>query len=78
MQIQDVQKQLIQEKIDGWLLYDFQGINPLAREFLKVDPEAILTRRFFYWIPARGEPIKVLHVIEPHALSTFQGIAQPI
>ena len=75
--IKDVQKHLIKEKIDGWLLYDFHGINTLARDFLNVDPELLVSRRFFYWIPAHGEPTKVLHVIEPHVLSHLPGATQP-
>jgi Xaa-Pro dipeptidase len=71
--IQDVQKHLVKEKIDGWLLYDFNGINPLALNFLQIDPAALMTRRFFYWIPAIGDPIKILHVIEPHILSDLPG-----
>ena len=57
IRVSDVQKHLVNEKIDGWLLYDFLGQNMLAREFLKLDPELLVTRRFFYWIPARGNPI---------------------
>jgi Xaa-Pro dipeptidase len=71
--IQDVQKHLIKNKFDGWLLYDFNGINPLARDFLEIKPHAMITRRYFYWIPAKGDPIKILHVIEPHVLSDLPG-----
>jgi len=71
--IQDVQKCLAKEKIDGWLLYDFCGNNPLAREFLKIDPNSLTTRRFFYWIPAKGSPIKLMHKVEPHVLSHVPG-----
>jgi Xaa-Pro aminopeptidase len=73
--IHDVQQHLVKEKIDGWLLYDFNGINPLARDFLQIDRDALVTRRFFYWIPAKGEPVKILHRIEPHLLSDLPGIA---
>jgi Xaa-Pro aminopeptidase len=71
--IQDVQKHLIQAGIDGWLLYDFDGINSLARHFLNIDLGALITRRFFYWIPTKGNPVKILHVIEPHILSDLPG-----
>ncbi len=74
--IKDVQKHLVKEKIDGWLLYDFHGINTLARDFLKIDPELLISRRFFYWIPAVGTPIKILHVIEPHVLSHLPGATE--
>lgn len=71
--IQDIQRHLIKEKIDGWLLYDFLGANSLARSFLNIDPESLITRRFFYWIPAKGNPIKIAHMIEPHVLSALPG-----
>ena len=71
--IKDVQSHLQKEKLDGWLLYDFAGMNPLARNFLQIDPEMLVTRRFFYWIPAKGEPIKIQHVIEPHVLAGLPG-----
>ncbi len=71
--ISDAQKHLIEEKIDGWLLYDFSGSNALARDFLNIPPEELTTRRFFYWIPAEGLPIKILHVIEPHVISELPG-----
>ena len=71
--IQDVQRHLQKEKIDGWLIYDFHRINPFASDFLKLDPDLLVTRRFFYWIPAKGEPTKILHVIEPHVLSGVPG-----
>jgi Xaa-Pro dipeptidase len=71
--ISDVQKHLVKEKIDGWLLYDFNGINTLARDFLNIFPDELITRRFFYWIPAKGVPIKILHVIEPHVIRELPG-----
>lgn len=71
--IQNVQKQLQKEKIDGWLLYDFHGNNPLAKNFLNVDPDLMVTRRFFYWIPAKGEPVKILHAIEQQILIELPG-----
>ena len=75
--IHDVQKHLVQQKIDGWLLYDFGGLNSLAREFLKLDPEFLITRRLFYWIPAKGSPRKILHKIEPHVLPGLPGDTLP-
>ena len=48
--ITEVQEYLTVEGIDGWLLYDFNGINPIAGEILQLT--GIQTRRWFYWIPA--------------------------
>lgn len=71
--IAEIQKLLAKEKLDGWLLYDFHGSNPLARDFLQIDPSVLTTRRFFYWIPASGEPIKILHAIELYPLAHLPG-----
>lgn len=46
--------------LDGWLLYDFQGLNPHARRVLGFPAEAHLTRRFFVWVP-RGGQAALLH-----------------
>lgn len=71
--ITDVQQHLANEKIDGWLLFDFLGQNSLARDFLQIDPNHLITRRFFYWVPVKGEPVKLLHKIEPHVLDHLPG-----
>jgi Xaa-Pro dipeptidase len=72
--IADVQKRLREEGIDGWLIYDFHRINPLGDLFLEITEEQSLTRRFFYWIPKQGEPVKLVHVIEPYALDHCPGV----
>src|SRR5262245_4629609 len=59
--------------LDGWLLYDFRGLNILARRVLGLSGEAMLSRRWFYFVPARGEPRKLVHRIESHALDAFPG-----
>ncbi len=71
--IQEIQERLKSEKIDGWLLYDFQGNNSLARDFLQVPSEVLMTRRSFYWIPAVGDPLQLVSVIESHVLSHLPG-----
>src|SRR5882724_7888679 len=72
-----IQAALQQLGIDGWLLYDFRGLNVLARRVIQLPPESMLSRRWFYYIPARGEPRKLVHRIEPHALDHLPGPAQP-
>jgi Xaa-Pro aminopeptidase len=62
--------------IDGWLFYDFRGSDPLAYRVLLLDPGRHVTRRWYYWIPATGEPVKLLHRIEPHVLDELPGQAQ--
>src|SRR5262249_41181311 len=68
-----VQKAIQDLGLDGWLLYDFRGLNILARRVLGLNPEHILSRRWFYFIPARGEPRKLVHKIEPAALDPYPG-----
>lgn len=72
-QVPAIQKALQELGIDGWLLYDFRGLNVLARRVLQFPGEAMLSRRWFYYIPALGEPRKLVHRIEPHALDHLPG-----
>lgn len=71
--IEEAQKYLREHDLDGWLLYDFHGNNELARSFLEISPRQMTTRRFFYWIPARGAPVKIVHAIESEVLDHFPG-----
>src|SRR5437764_10242654 len=72
-----IQSALQQQNVDGWLLYDFRGLNVLARRVVQLPTTAMLSRRWFYYVPARGEPRKLVHRIEPHALDHLPGSAQP-
>jgi Xaa-Pro dipeptidase len=71
-----VQQALAQQGLDGWLLYDFRGLNVLARRVLAIPSDAILSRRWFYFIPRQGEPRKLVHRIEPGALDHLPGSRQ--
>lgn len=75
-QIEKAQQYLKEHDIDGWLLYNFQKTNHLALDFLQIPEDAHLTRRFFYWIPKEGEPVQIVHKIEPKVLSHLPGKAQ--
>lgn len=68
-----VQAALKENQLDGWLLYDFRGLNVLARRVLGLGGDAILSRRWFYFIPAQGQAHKLVHRIEPHALDHLPG-----
>jgi Xaa-Pro aminopeptidase len=74
MDITAIRRALAEEGLDGWLLYDFRGSNPIARSVIGFDERQIGTRRWFYLIPAEGEPVAIVHVIEPHALKAAPGI----
>ena len=71
-----VQAAIQQQQLDGWLLYDFRGLNVLARRVIGLASDAMLSRRWFYFIPARGEPRKLVHRIESHALDALPGSKQ--
>ena len=68
-----VQAALRESGVDGWLLYDFKGSNPLARRILGLDGRKPFSRRFFYFVPAEGTPIKLVHSIESGALDHLPG-----
>lgn len=68
-----VQEALRESGLDGWLLYDFHGSNPLARRVLDLDGRKPGTRRFFYFVPAQGTPTRLVHRIEAGALDHLPG-----
>lgn len=72
-QLAEIQAAIRSEKLDGWLLYDFRGLNPLARRVLGFPADKFLSRRWFYMIPAEGEPHQLVHRIEPQALGHLPG-----
>ena len=69
MQIQEIQKALREEKVDGWLFFDHHQRDPLAYRILKLGAGRIVTRRWFYLIPAQGEPKGLVHAIESGVLT---------
>jgi Xaa-Pro aminopeptidase len=71
--LQTIQQALVEAKLDGWLFYDFRGSDPIARKILGLSPERVGTRRWFYYVPARGEPSKLTHAIEAGVLDTLPG-----
>jgi Xaa-Pro aminopeptidase len=75
MDIAAIQKALAEQGLDGWLLYDFRGSNAIARSVIGFDERQIATRRWFYLIPRSGEPIAIVHAIEPQALRGAPGRA---
>jgi Xaa-Pro aminopeptidase len=74
LSIPAVQGALREEGLDGWLLYDFHGSNPIARRLAGLDGAGkMTTRRWYYLIPADGEPRKLMHAIEPSNLDHLPG-----
>ncbi len=69
-----MQAALREEGLDGWLLYDFHGSNPIARRLLGIGGGGKLTtRRWFYLIGASGEPQALVHAIERQTLDGVPG-----
>jgi Xaa-Pro aminopeptidase len=73
-----VQAALREEQIDGWLLYDFRGLNPIAAELTGAGLQGghLATRRWYYLIPATGSPRGLSHAIEPDSLSHLPGSSE--
>src|SRR5437764_11801548 len=70
--IQSIQNDLRSAKLDGWLFYDFRGRDPIAQNILQL-PNGMRTRRWYYFVPAKGEPKKLVHKIESESLAALPG-----
>ena len=75
LDIQAIQAALQDEQLSGWLLYDFHGINPIATDVTGLNRRGghLATRRWFYLIPASGEPRALVHGIERTSLAHLPG-----
>jgi Xaa-Pro aminopeptidase len=71
--IPEIQSALQAAKLDGWLFYDFRGSDPLAPRILKLGDGAVGSRRWFYYVPATGEPTKLVQSIERYKLDALPG-----
>jgi Xaa-Pro aminopeptidase len=74
LNIAEIQDALRQEQVDGWLFFDHHRRDPLAYRILRLPADLNPTRRWYYFIPAAGEPIALVHRIEPHSLDTLPGV----
>jgi Xaa-Pro dipeptidase len=73
-----VQAALAADGVDGWLLYDFRGLNPIATAVTHINDLGghLATRRWFYLIPATGEPRGLVHAIEKNCLAHLPGTTE--
>ncbi|HXX44892.1 MAG TPA: M24 family metallopeptidase [Candidatus Acidoferrales bacterium] len=71
--IKSIQAELRASKIDGWLFYDHHHRDPIANHILGLGENGMATRRWFYFIPSRGEPRKLVHRIEAGMLDSLGG-----
>ncbi len=73
MNLKLVQQALKEEGVDGWLFFDHHSRDPYAYRVLGLDAARMATRRWYYLIPAEGEPRKLVHRIEPYHLDSLPG-----
>jgi Xaa-Pro aminopeptidase len=73
MNLDAIQAALCDSSLDGWLFYDHHHRDPVAARILGLDPNAHVTRRWYYFIPAKGEPRKLVHRIEQGRLDALPG-----
>ena len=71
--VAEIQAALRDAKLDGWLFYDFRHSDPLAYRILKLDEKMFASRRWFYYVPASGEPVKIVQSIEQFKLDSLPG-----
>src|SRR5438552_18640791 len=73
MDLSAIQSALRERNIDGWLFYDHHHRDPIAYRILGLPDGLMVTRRWFYLIPAQGDPVKLVHKIEAGHLDTIPG-----
>ena len=73
MNLEAIQTALKQAGLDGWLFYDFHNRDAIAARILKMDTKRFASRRWYYFIPAEGEPSKLVHRIEPWRCDHLPG-----
>ena len=77
MKLHAIQTELQKAGLDGWLFFDHHERDPLAYSILGLKPSGLVSRRWYYFIPARGEPRGLAHQVEPHVLDALPGAKIP-
>ena len=73
MNLEAIQAAIRDAGFDGWLFYDHHHRDPIAAHILGLDEKAHITRRWYYLVPAKGEPRKLVHRIEQGRLDSLPG-----
>lgn len=73
MDLKRIQKAISEKKFDGWLFYDFHHLDAMAYRILGLDASKFTTRRWFYYIPAREKPVRIVSAVEAKKLDTLPG-----
>jgi Xaa-Pro aminopeptidase len=71
----ELRQALSEARVDGWLLFAFHGLNPVAVRMLGLT--GMNTRRLFVLLPREGEPTAIVHKVERHGLGEFPGRVIP-
>jgi Xaa-Pro dipeptidase len=74
MNLTAIQSALRERNIDAWLFYDHHHRDPIAYRVLGLPEGLMVTRRWYYVIPAKGDPVKLVHKIEAGHLDTLPGV----
>src|SRR5258708_12281491 len=73
MDLEQVQRALRNENLDGWLFYDFRKSNPIAYQVLSLPIDSFFSRRWFYFVPVHGAPVALVSAVEAHVLHALPG-----
>ena len=73
MDLNAIQQAVKEAGFDGWLFYDFHNRNLIDYSILGLDSGKMTTRRWFYWVPAEGEPVRLVHGVESSRLDDLPG-----
>ncbi len=73
MGVAELQRALRESGLDGWLFYDFRGSDPIAWRVLGLPPGLHTTRRWLCYVPAEGDPVRIVHRIEAGVLDHLPG-----
>lgn len=76
MRLAEIQRAIRDEGLDGWLFYDHHRRDPLSYRVLQFTPGSSVTRRWYYFVPATGEPRGLAHKIEAQTLKDLPGIVK--
>ena len=73
MDLNRIQTAIARYRLDGWLFYDFHHRDAIAYRILGLDLHKFTTRRWFYYIPVKGEPVRIVSAVEATKLDTLPG-----
>jgi Xaa-Pro dipeptidase len=76
MNLEQIQSALREQQVDGWLFYDHHHRDPIAYRILGLSDTLHVSRRWYYFIPAEGQPRKLTHRIESGKLASLPGSGQ--